>query len=247
LTISPPLLVEDQGAIRTIRINRPSTRNAIDEELQLALLGAIRALEKSPNVRVAVLTGNGRAFSAGGDLGLIRRMQADTEVRDRTLEAGRELFDEFTSIGVPVIAAVNGPAVGAGCTLALLCDVVVISARAYLADPHAAIGLVPGDGGVVLWPQLAGLGRAKAYLLTGDRVSASEAWRLGLAHEVVPGNPVPAAVALAERMADRPAFAIRETKRALNLQLREGVSSFAYALEAERLSFDDAEHREQTP
>ena len=105
---------------------------------------------------------------------------------------------------------------------------------------------MPGDGGVVLWPRLAGLGRAKAYLLTGDRVSAAEAWRLGLAHEVVPGDPVPSAVALAERIAERPAFAVRETKRALNLQLRESVAAFTYALEAERRSFDDPEHQERT-
>jgi enoyl-CoA hydratase len=240
------LLIEDRGAIRIIRLNRPSTRNAVDEELHEALLQAIRALEGDPPVRTAILTGNGRAFSAGGDLGLILRMQADTGLRDRTLETGRVLFEELTSIGVPLIAAVNGAAVGAGCTLALLCDVVIISEHGYLGDPHAAIGLVPGDGGVVLWPQLAGMGRAKAYLLTGDRVSASEAWRLGLAHEVVPGDPVPSALALAERIAERPSFAIRETKRALNLQLRESVTSFTYALEAERRSFDDLEHQRWT-
>ncbi len=228
-----------------LTLNRPEKLNAIDAELHDALLAALRRA-RSEGHRVAVLTGSGKAFSAGGDLDLIRRMQDDHRTRASTLETGRKVFEELTSLSIPVIAAVNGAAVGAGCTLALLCDVVIMDKDSYLSDPHVAAGLVPGDGGVVLWPHLAGLGRAKAYLLTGDRVSAAEAWRLGLIHEVVDTDPLGAALAIAERIAARPAFAVQETKRALDLHLQASSSIFAYALEAERRSFDDDEHREKT-
>jgi len=173
-------------------------------------------------------------------------MQEDLDVRRATLETGRALFFELANLRVPVIAAVNGPAVGAGCTLALLCDIVLMSEAAYLADPHVRLGLVPGDGGVVLWPLLAGLGAAKAFLLTGDWVTARDAHRLGLIHEVVDGDVVAPSVALAERIAARPAFAVQETKAALNLHLRARDDVLAYGLEAEYRSFDDLEHRENT-
>jgi enoyl-CoA hydratase len=243
VTTGEPLLVEDRGSIRIIRLNRPAAGNAIDPELHEALFHAVRDLDGAAAVRAAVITGADGIFSAGGDRNLIRQMQTNVAVRNATLDTAQALFGELTSTGVPIVAAVNGPAVGAGCTLALLCDVVIMGDDTYLADPHVAVGLVPGDGGVVLWPQLAGLGRAKAYLLTGDRVSAAECWRLGLAHEVVNGDPFPQAVALAERIAARPAFAVQETKRALNLHLRAAGMPFAYALDAERASFDDDEHR----
>jgi enoyl-CoA hydratase len=232
------------GTVALLRLNRPEKLNAIDAELHEALLAALHHA-RSDGHRVAVLTGSGKAFSAGGDVELMRRMQKDHQARTSTLETGRALFEEFTSLSIPVIAAVNGAAVGAGCTLALLCDVVVMDKDSYLSDPHVAVGLVPGDGGAVLWPHLAGLGRAKAYLLTGDSVSAAEAWRLGLIHEVVDSDPVGAALAIADRIAARPAFAVRETKRALDMHLQASSSIFSYALEAERRSFDDDEHREK--
>ena len=242
---SPAVLVADRGSVAVLTLNRPERLNAIDAELHEALLTALRQA-RSEGRRVAVLTGSGEAFSAGGDMDLIRQMQGDHQTRASTLETGRELFEEFTSLSIPVIAAVNGAAVGAGCTLALLCDVVIMDKESYLSDPHVTVGLVPGDGGVVLWPHLAGLGRAKAYLLTGDRVSAAEAWRLGLVHQVVDADPLGAALVLADRIATRPAFAVRETKRALDLHLQASSSIFSHALEAERRSFDDDEHRDST-
>jgi enoyl-CoA hydratase len=149
---------------------------------------------------------------------------------------------EFTSIRIPVVAAVNGAAVGAGCTLALLCDIVIMEQNAFLADPRVPFGLAPGDGGAVLWPLLAGLGAAKAYLLTGDRVSAAEAWRLGLAHQVVEADSLAVALTLAQRIASQPAFAVQETKRMLDMHLRAQRQVFDHALEAEERSFDDDEH-----
>jgi enoyl-CoA hydratase len=244
--VTAPVLVSEHGPVRTLTLNRPERRNAIDFELYRALHAALLDMGEPTETRAVVLTGAGPAFSAGGDLESIRQMQDDVEARRSMLELGRVLFETFVSLRLPVIAAVNGPAVGAGCTLALLCDVVVMAEDAYLADPHVSVGLVPGDGGAVLWPLLAGLGPAKAYLLTGDRIGAQEAQRLGLVHQVVPGSPVEAATGLATRIADRPAFAVQETKVALNLHLRARDDVLRVAIEAEERSFDDGEHRQVT-
>jgi enoyl-CoA hydratase len=240
-------MVEDRGPVRILTLNRPDKLNAISGELHEGLLAELQELRSSPSVRVAVLTGSGRAFSAGADMELIKRMQDDHSVRDATMATARQLFEEFTSLSVPVVAAVNGAAVGAGCTLALLCDVVIMEEASFLADPRVTVGLVPGDGGSILWPLLAGLGAAKAYLLTGDRISATEAWRLGLIHQVVDSDSLGAAMVVAERIASRPALAVRETKRALDLHLRASPAIFDYALEAESRCFDDAEHRRSIP
>jgi enoyl-CoA hydratase len=239
---SPPVTVSDQDSVRIVTLNRPDRRNAVDQELQEGLLEALKALRSPGHVRVAVLTGAGKAFSAGGDMDLVRRMRQDPQIRQATLETCRDLFLEFTSIRIPVIAAVNGAAVGAGCTLALLCDIVIMERVAFLADPRVPFGLAPGDGGAVLWPLLAGLGAAKAYLLTGDRVSAAEAWRLGLAHEVVEADSLAVALSLARRIASQPAFAVQETKRMLDMHLHAQRQIFDYGLEAEDRSFDDDEH-----
>jgi len=230
--------------VRVLMLQRPGSRNALDEELHVALVDALDILAADPQVRAIVLTGSGPTFSAGGDLTLIRAIQNDHQLRSGTLELARRLFQRFVTLEVPIIAAVNGPAVGAGCTLALLCDVVLMAEDAYLADPHVSIGLVPGDGGTVLWPVMAGLPAARAYLLTGDRVAASEAHRLGLAHQVVPAEDLMTnALSFAQRISARPSFAVRETKRALNLHLADAAGiSFEAALAAEDRSFDSAEH-----
>lgn len=244
MTATDAVLVDDVGRVRVLTLNRPERLNAIDDELHDNLLAALAPAKEDGGPRSIVLTGAGDAFSSGGDLDLIRRMRGDPGLRQATLDTGRALFLELTSLRIPVVAAVNGPAVGAGCTLALLCDIVVMSADAYLADPHVRVGLVPGDGGAVLWPLLAGLGTAKAYLLTGDRLPAEEAHRLGLVHQVVDGDPMVMAVALAERIAARPPAAVQETKAALNMHIRARDDVLAYGLDAEYRSFDDPEHRE---
>jgi enoyl-CoA hydratase/carnithine racemase len=234
--------------VRTVELCRPDSRNALDAQLYAALADALDAIAADPQVRAVIVTGRGRAFSAGGDFELIRAMQGNRRLRDQTLELARRLFDRFITLEVPVIGAVNGPAVGAGCTLAMLCDVVVMAEDAYLADPHVEIGLVPGDGGTVLWPLLAGLPAARAYLLTGDRLSATEAHRLGLVHDVVPLDRLEgAARSFADKIAARPSFAVRETKRVLNLHLANAaLISFDAALGAESRSFDSDEHHDRT-
>jgi enoyl-CoA hydratase len=142
-----------------------------------------------------------------------------------------------------VIAAVNGPAVGAGATLALLCDIVLMAQQAYLAEPRVSIGLVPGDGSAIVWPLLAGVPAARAYLLTGDRMPAAEAHRLGLVHRVVGRDDLlTEAMTLADRLAGLSPHAVRATKRALNLQVESAaLAGFEFALDAESQSFETPE------
>lgn len=243
--MSSPVKVEDRGAVRIVTLNRPEKLNAISGELHSALLVVLRELRGSNTTRAAVLTGSGRAFSAGADMDLIKRMQDDRTVRDETMATAHALFEEFTALKIPVVAAVNGPAVGAGCTLALLCDVVVMQESSFLAEPRVSVGLVPGDGASLVWPLLGGLAVAKAYLLTGDRITAPEAWRLGLVHQVVESGPLGAAIRIAERLAGFPALGVQETKRILNLHIMG--SWLDEAIEAESRCFDDDEHRRAIP
>lgn len=229
--------------VRALTLNRPQNRNALDGDLHQALLSEVRSIASDTEVRAVVITGAGDAFSAGGDFGLIQKMQEDADLRQATLDTSRSLFWGLLELDIPVIAAVNGPAVGAGATLALLCDIVLMAEDAYLAEPRVGIGLVPGDGGAILWPVLAGVPAARAYLLTGDRMPASEAYRLGLIHRVVPAHALVADTrSLADQLAALPRHSVLSTKRALNLQVAEAArSAFEVALRAEEQSFDTPE------
>jgi enoyl-CoA hydratase len=237
------VLREEGSPVRVLTLNRPTSRNALDGDLHEAVLVAIRNIAAEPDVRAVVLTGAGNAFSAGGDFGLIQKMQDDMELRQATLERSRSLFKAVLELDIPVVAAVNGPAVGAGATLALLCDIVLMADDAYLAEPRVVLGLVAGDGGATLWPLLAGVPAARAYLLTGDRMSAQEAHRLGLIYRVVSGDLlVQEAIDLAERLAGFPAYSIQATKRALNLQVEAvAQTTYDFAMSAESDSFDTPE------
>lgn len=233
-------LLTEGSTVRVLTLNRPDRRNAVDGDLHEALVSAMLSIAEDSDVRVVVLTGAGEAFSAGGDFGLIQQIQRDTEKRKSTLETSRMLFWAMLALEVPVIAAVNGPAVGAGATLALLSDIVVMDEGAYLAEPRVEIGLVPGDGAAILWPLLAGVPAARAYLFTGDKMPAKAAFRLGLIHMIAESNSsLDEAMILAERLALLSPHSVRTTKRALNRQLvamaREGLD---LDLEAESESFD---------
>lgn len=231
------LSLSGEGAVRTLTLNRPDQRNAANESLHTGLATVWRHLREDPELRAVVLTGAGPAFSAGGDLDFLGRVATDPELRYRTLAHARRIVTEMLSFPLPVIAAVNGPAVGLGCSLAMLCDVVLMSDGAYLADPHVSLGLVAADGGVLCWPLLTSLLRAKEYLFTGDRISAPLAREMGLANRVVPaGRLLAEAHELAERLARQPAQALQDTKRALNIHLGHAVGrvlDFAFSAESE--------------
>lgn len=242
---APSLLLEDRGSVRIVTLNRPDALNAVDREMHTALSRVWEHLAADREARAVVLTGAGRAFSAGGDMVNFQRVQADPVERAFQLEEARTLFNQLIGFPLPVVAAVNGPAVGLGCTLAVLCDLVYVSESAYLADPHVSVGLTAGDGGAPFWPLTMSIVRAKEYLFTGERIQPAESVAIGLANKVVPaGELLDHALSVAQRIAALPPQAVQSTKRAVNLHIsRAAAGVLDYALAAEHLSFDTAEHR----
>ena len=239
--------VTSDGAVRIVTLNRPDTLNAVNAGLHRAMARVWGQISEDPDARAVLLTGSGRAFCAGGDMEWFQRIQVDPPLRARLMLEAKQVMVEMARFPLPVVAAVNGPAMGLGCSIAVLSDVVFMAENSYLADTHVAIGLVAGDGGAAAWPLAAGLLRSKWYLFTGDRISPTEAVEMGLANWVVPNADLYSkAMAAAQRLASLPAFALQSTKRAINLHLERAiVGVMDYALAAESESFLLAEHQEQ--
>lgn len=218
-----------EDAVAIVTLNRPDALNAVNWELHRELETIWLDLADDEAVRAIVLTGAGRAFSAGGDLRrMLARAQNPAE-RDpyarRIQGAAYQLVERMLNVPQPIIAAVNGAATGLGATLALCCDIVIASDQARIGDTHVRAGLVAGDGGALIWPWLVGMHRAKQYLLTGDLIDAREAERIGLINQVVPhAQLMPTAMAFARRLADGAPWAIRWTKAALNTWLKLGAT-----------------------
>lgn len=238
--------VEANGPLRIITLSRPEQLNAINDELHLGLTNLFPQLSADTEARVAVITGDGRAFSAGGDFDLLDRMAKDRDLRHSVIAEGRELVLNMIRCRVPVVAAVNGPAVGLGCSVIALSDVVFMAESAYLSDPHVVVGLVAADGGPLTWPLHTSLLLAKEYAFTGDRISAQRAAEIGLANHVVPDDEVlPQALATAQRIASLPRQAVEATKRVLNLHVERSVlATIDFAMASETESFDTEELRQ---
>ena len=229
--------VRADGPLRIITLNRPDALNAVNDALHSGLARLWPRLSEDREVRAAVLTGSGKAFSAGGDFAYLDELRRDPDLRARTIAHGRDIVLGMARCRVPVIAAVNGAAVGLGCSLVALSDIVYLAETAYLADPHVQVGLVAADGGPLTWPLHTSLLVAKEYALTGARIPADRAVALGLANHVV-ADPVTEAVACAKRVAGLPRQAVESTKRLLNLHLERAVlASLDFALTAEEQSF----------
>lgn len=215
--------VEDRDAVRLVTLNRPGARNAFNDDLKLALCEALRRLARDRAARAVVLTGAGTTFSSGGDVSNFTN-RYEFENRFYWMREARLLADEMLRCHLPIVAALNGPAVGLGCSLAIMSDIVLIADDAFMADPHVSVGLVAADGGAVLWPLIMSYLKAKEYLLLGERIPADEAVRLGLANRVVPKDRVvDEALVLAQRLASLPWQAVQETKRSINLHLQEAA------------------------
>lgn len=236
--------VRADGPVRVVTLDQPATLNAISDDLHAQLVDLWRHVADDEGCRALVLTGAGTAFSAGGSYDDFERRRVDLAVRRRSLRLARELVERMLDCAVPVVAAVNGPAVGLGCTITTLCDIVFMADTAFLADTHVSVALVAGDGGAVTWPALTSLLRAKQYLLTGDRVSAAEAVEIGLANFVVPAADLLAdATAYAQRLAAQPPQAIQATKALLNQHLKaNAVRALGFGLAAESQSHDTPEY-----
>ena len=241
----PVVRVEADGPVRIVRLARPEQLNAINDELHLALTRLFPLLTADTDARAAVITGDGRAFSAGGDFGLLDRMANDRALRRAVIAEGRELVMNMLRCRVPVVAAVNGPAVGLGCSVIALSDVVYMAESAYLSDPHVTVGLVAADGGPLTWPLHTSLLLAKEFAFTGDRISSSRAREIGLANHVCADDDVvAAAVAAAHKIAALPRQAVEATKRVLNLHAERAVlATIDFAMAAETESFDTPDLR----
>lgn len=234
--------------VRIVTMDRQESLNAADAVMHRELAEVWRLLAADPGCRAVVLTGAGRAFSAGGDLPRMVATQEDPKIQDEVFDEARRTVLGMIELPQPLIAAVNGPAVGLGASLVTLCDLAVASEGAYLADPHLSVGLVPADGAALLWPMMIGLMRAKEYVFTGERIPAATARELGLVNRVVPAAEVlPCAVALAHKLSGHPARALRDTKRLMNLHAtRALVGMLDQALACEQASVNSAEHADLT-
>jgi len=240
------LQFERDGDVLRVTIDRPGDPlNAVDGTLHHELSRLFPRLQRERVARVVLLTGRGKAFSAGGDFAWFPELQQPGRLEDLRLDA-RQMIWDLLDVPLPIVCAVNGPAVGLGASIALLSDVIVMAESASLADPHVRVGLVAGDGGTIAWPLAVGPARAKQYLLTGDPVSAVEAERIGLVNLVVPDDELDqAAMAFAHKLASRPPLAVQHTKAAVNNWVKQtAMASFDLATASEMVTFGSADHAE---
>lgn len=236
----------DARGIAEVMLDRPDRMNAAGAVLHPEISRVFRMLERDPTVRVIVLTGAGRAFCAGGDLEYMQDMIDRPALFEKIAREGKEVVLSMLDCEKPLIAKLNGHAVGLGATLALFCDIIFASDRAKIGDPHVGVGLVAGDGGAIIWPQLIGYARAKQFLLTGDLMSAAEAQAIGLINYVVAPDALDAAVdVLAARLARGAQQAIRWTKATVNIGLKQAAALMLDAgLNAETVTNLSADHQE---
>ena len=243
--LTDELEIEADGPVLIVRLNRPEQLNATNHGLHHGLAELFPQIDADDDVRAVVLTGNGRAFSAGGDFAYLDELSLDAGRRRETLADGKQIVTGMVGCRVPIVAAVNGPAVGLGCSLVALSDIVYMAESTHLADPHVMMGLVAADGGPVTWPLLTSLQLAKEYAFTGDRIPARRAAEMGLVNHVCADDEVLVqAIACAHRIAKLPRQAVEDTKRILNLHLeRAVVATLDFALAAEDRSFTSPELR----
>ena len=240
------ITTELDAGVLVATLNRPERRNALDTVMHSELPHLYQNLAADDEVLVMILTGAGTYFTVGADFSVMEENVGYPDGHPGLLIEAVATARNILSVRQPMIAAVNGDAIGIGATLALFCDIVYMAENARIGDPHVKAGMVCGDGGAVLWPLLMGTNRAKEYLMTGDLVPAAEADRLGLTNHVVPLDELmDQAMAMARRLADGPQLAIRFNKRLVNKELEARVVQLydlAAALEA--ISIDSADHRE---
>jgi enoyl-CoA hydratase len=240
------LAFERVGDVLRVTLAHPTNPlNVVDDGMHRELARLFRALKRERSARAVLLTGRGRAFSAGGDFRWFPTLQ-DPEKLDEVRRDGKQLIWDLLDVELPIVAALNGPAVGLGASIALLCDVIFMADGAVIADPHVRVGIVAGDGGAAIWPLILGPARAKQYLMTGDAVSAAEAERIGLVNRVVPAAELEReALAFAQRLAAGAPLAVQFTKQAVNKLVKDALNTaFDTSLALELVTFRSADHQE---
>jgi enoyl-CoA hydratase len=248
------LKVETVDRVATLTLNRPDSLNAITSRMHHELENIWLDLRADRDINAILLTGAGRAFCAGGDVkgmaaGKLVGGGAGGDRFDRgpiTAANGRRIVENMLDVEQPIIGAINGDAIGLGATLALLCDITVVSEKARFADTHVKVGVVAGDGGAVIWPLLIGPHRAKEFLMRGNFINGAEAGRIGMVNYAVPLDQVmPRARELAQELADGPTWAIRWSKLSVNKWLKQQANLILDAsLAYEMMTFKTDDHKE---
>ena len=241
------LAFERRERVLTVRIDQPRTRNAVDATLHHELGRVFFEVNDDPDSDVVVLTGTGGRFCAGGEYGWFQEMidRPDMWIR-QVVPTAKRIVSGLLELEKPILCKLNGAAAGLGASIALLCDIVIASETAVIGDPHVKAGLVAGDGGAIIWPQLVGINRAKEMLLTGAMLTAERAAAWGLVNHVVPAADLDARVdAMADELADGATQAIRWTKTVMNLELRRIHAALTdAALGYETITNASADHQE---
>ena len=234
----------DAPAPRVLRItfNKPDTLNSLDADGHRELTYIWRDIDDDPQVSVAILTGKGRAFSSGGDFGMIEKMVDDHKVRARTWKEARDLVYNIINCSKPIVSAINGAAVGAGLVAGLLADISIAGKSARIVDGHTRLGVAAGDSAVMNWPLLCGMAKAKYHLLLCEPLSGEEAERIGMVALCVPDDELQSrALAVAEKLRDSAPAATRWTKYALNNWYRMAGPAFDASTALEMLGFTTPE------
>jgi enoyl-CoA hydratase len=240
------LLLTRKDRLLTITLNRPEILNAVNLQMHDELADVFNFAISDEHSDVVVLTGAGRAFCGGGDLAHMAENAAHPDRFDHEARIAKRIVFAMLDLDKPLICRMNGHAVGVGATLALLCDVVLAADVAKIGDPHVAVGLVAGDGGAAIWPQLIGLARAKEYLLSGELLTAKHAEQIGLINHCVPADELDSAVnAYCERLLSGSTSAIRWTKVLLNQELKRVAHAVMdTGIAYESVTVRSADHRE---
>jgi enoyl-CoA hydratase len=224
--------------ILLITINRPEMLNATNARLHWELSHVWLDIADDHDTRVVVITGAGRAFSAGGDFDMIEAFQGNIDVIARVMKEASDIVYNIANLDKPVVSAINGVAVGAGLAVALMADISIMAEDARITDGHLRLGVGAGDHAAIIWPLLCGMAKAKYYLLTADFLDGKEAERIGLVSLCAPRDEVmPKAMEVATKLATGPQLAVRWTKRALNNWIRQAGPIFDNSLALEMLSF----------
>jgi enoyl-CoA hydratase len=241
------LTLKIDTGVAHLRLAKPDKLNQFDEVLHREFTNAVLELHMRSDIKVMILSADGKAFSAGGDMNMMLKANQSKAMRDRLSYEAKAIFDTYSALPFPSIVALQGAAIGLGATIVTLSDIIVAWRGAKIADPHVQLGLVAGDGGVVSWAQSIGLNRAKRYLFTGERITGERAYEMGLVTDLVdtPEETLPAAEKIAATIAAYPRGGIEGTKRAfskLSQQIAGPVFDLSLAYEMETMA--SAELRE---